>query len=237
MDLITDVIRDGSEQITAFAEASGKSFAAALLQAARGAVRHVISITPPATASNVPGGLDSGSDAKQRGYATIHRDLNHIFAPKRLKGMRKEMISAAQMVQIHQRLLATKRPGTPMRRDRAQPYYVDIRKFNMLETKLRANVGKLAGGWMPAATALNVRGVPAWVSRHGENRGSVEIQLEGKNLFVRAINIVSPHAPAWVAPEMERRAGYAVQYAMNDLTRQLPYVGGQAARHVGLGVT
>jgi hypothetical protein len=234
MDIATQVLRSGVPLIEAFAIAARKTFGEAFFQTAGGAVRHVISITPPATASGIPGGLDSGSQAKVRGYNTIRRDLNNAFAPVRLKNKRKEAIPAGDMRIIHQRLLTKKRPGTPMRRDRAQPYYVDVRKLRGLESELRENVGKLAGGWMPSANALNVSGVPQWISRHGAGRGTIEMQMQGTALYVHAVNNVSTYAPAWVVPETQRRAGYAVTYAMNDLRRQLPYLLSRSARNSGL---
>ena len=232
MDIITSVMRDGHQEIERFAFASGKTFAAVLLQAAKGAVRHVISITPPASATAGPGSLDSSSGAKARGLRAIKRDLYTAFAPVKFKRRRQEQISGTQLVQIHQRLLASKRPGSPMKRDRTQPDYVDAAKFRLLLTKLSGHVGKLAAGWMPAATALGLS--PAqWISRHGGGRGSVQVQITGASLFVRAVNIVPAHAPAWVGPEMQRRADRAVGYARNDLARQLPYLLQRDARSAG----
>jgi hypothetical protein len=235
MEIETSImLTSGSDILERFAFAANKTFAATLLQAGRGAVRYAIEITPPASASGVTSGLDSPGQARLRGQQSIRRDLNHAFAPVRLKGKRKERISGAQLVQIHHRLLSQKRPGAPMKRDRGQPYYVDARKLRTLERKLISHVGRLASGWVAAAQALNVRGVPSWVARHGSMRGSVDVQLEGTALYVSAVNQLSPRAPAWIGPETQRRANYAARYALNDLQRQLPHLLARQARAAGL---
>jgi hypothetical protein len=235
MDIETSISFSGVPILTRFAEASGKTFRETLLQTARGAVRHAIKITPPAAATGGAGTLDSGPEARRRGESAIRRDLHYAFAPVKLKGKRKEQISGAQLVAIHHRLLAAKRPGSPMERDRGQPYFVDIRKLKLLQNKLVKNVGKLASGWVASAQALNAKGTPAWVARHGAGRGAVDIQLEGSQIFVSATNVLGPHTPAWVGPEMQRRARYAQQYALNDLTRQMPALLARDARQSGLG--
>jgi hypothetical protein len=235
MDIITEVIRDGSDVIQAFAFAADKTFKESFLRTAKGAIKHVISITPPASASGVEGGLDTGSQAKVRGFNAIQRDLGNIFAPVKLRNKRKEAISASEMISIHRRMLATKRPGAAMRRDRAQPYYVDVRKFKQYLTGLRSHVGRLAAGWLPAAQAVGAT-APAWISRHGNRGGSVQLVTEGTSLYVRAVNVPNAHAPAWVQPETQRRAGYAVTYALNDLKRQMPYLLAKDARKAGLSV-
>jgi len=235
MDIITEVIRDGSDVIQAYAFAADKTFKASFLQAAKGAIKHVISITPPASNSGVPGGLDTGSQAKQRGYRAVERDLGRIFTPVKLKNQRKEAITASQMVSIHRRLLSSKRPGAPLKRDSLQPNYVDRRKFTQYLAGLRSHVGRLAAGWNAAAQAVGLS-APAWISRHGTRGGTVQIVVEGTSLYVRATNTPNAHAPAWVQPETQRRAGYAVTYALNDMKRQMPYLLAKDARAAGLSV-
>lgn len=230
MELVPEVLTSGVGVIERYAWLAHKSFEAAFLQAGRGAVRYAISITPPATASGVVGGLDSGSEAKQRGYATIHRDLYHAFAPVRIKHKRREIISSGDLITIHTRLLAAKRPGAAMKRDRGQPYYVDVRKLRSLETDLRGRVGKLASGWNAAAAALNVA-VPQWISRHGLGRGTFRSTMDATDLLIEATNFVSDHAPV---DELRRRIPYAVRYALNDLERQIPYLNRDAASAAGL---
>ncbi|HVT74582.1 MAG TPA: hypothetical protein VHD61_15720 [Lacunisphaera sp.] len=233
MEMITDVLVDGTKVIEAFANAAHRSFKSAFLQTGRGAVRNVVAITPPAAAANGPGTLDNSSSAKARGASAINRDLIRVFAPVRLKHKRREIYSGADMVEIHRERLAKKRPGAPMTRGRAQAYYVDVRKFNALADKLRSHVGRLAAGWLPAAQALGVT-TPQWISRHGLGRGTFRADLEGSAMFLESVNLASPFAPT---AELQRRVGYAVQYALNDLTRQMPVLLARNAREVGLEVS
>ena len=239
MEIVTHVISDGSEQIQKFATIFKKTFSESFFRAAKSAVKMVIAITPPAHGSagetGEKGNLDNGSQAKVRGFAAIERDMGKIFAPVKLKHKRKEAISAGEMISIHRRMLSSKRPGAPMRRDRAQPYYVDQRKFKQYITTLRSHVGRLAAGWMPAATRLSYS-PPAWIARHPSPRGSVALIEEGSNYSLTAINNVSAHAPAWVAPEMQRRANKAQQYVINGLKRQIADKVAPNARAAGLSV-
>lgn len=234
MDPVTTVASSGVIPLERYAFVMNKTFPEVMTRTARGLIRRGIAIMPPATAQGVAGGLDSGSEAKQRGFRAIERDLNKVFVPVRLKGRRKEAITGAEMVRIHQRHLAHKRPGAPMRRDRAQPYYVDARKFTALATKLRSHVGRLAAGWMPAAQAVK-QTAPAWISRHGLSRGSVQMDLEGTSLYFRAVNH-APNAPAAIVSEAQRRVNYATAYQANAMNREMQHLLLKRAGEVGLKV-
>jgi hypothetical protein len=63
----------------------------------------------------------------------------------------------------------------------------------------------------------------------------VQLITEGTNLSLMAVNNVPSGAPAWVQPETQRRARYALQYAMNGLARQIPALTQWAAKKAGLG--
>lgn len=218
MDLIADIAVSGTTVLEEYARLFRKTFPEVLLQGGRGAVRHIIAITPPASADGVAGGLDSSSAARRRGYAAISRDLNRIFVPVRLKGKRTERHSLPDMVRIHTKHLGYKRPGAKMRRY-GGPYYVDKRKFRQLEITLRSHVGRLAAGWAPAATALGVK-LPSWIGRHGLGRGTYEVQYQGGLMWLEAVNLASAHAPV---EELRRRVPYAVEYALNDMRRQITH--------------
>jgi hypothetical protein len=232
MDLIADIVSRGPDPLLQFALVSHKSLPDVVRQGGRGAIRHVISFTPPATAAGIQGGLDSGSEAKQRGFRTIERDLNKVFSPVRIKGKRRGGMTGAELVGVHLRHLAAKRPGSPMRRDRPQPYFVDRRLFQQLLVKLRSHVGRLAAGWMPAAAALSVA-TPAWISRHGLSRGTYQADFGGDVMFIRSVNHASAHAPT---AELQRRVPYAVTYALNDMRRQIPYILRKQAAQLSFGV-
>lgn len=232
MDPITEVVSSGTVPLLEYAVRTGRTIPETLKRAGKGTIRQVIAITPPATSAGVSGGLDSSSDAKARGARAIQRDLNRVFVPVRLKGKRREAVSGAEMVTIHARLLAQKRPGAPMKRDRGQPYYVDQRKFNLLEVKLASHVGRLAAGWLPAAEALALA-VPQWISRHGLGRGGYEAKFEGDEMFIKSTNNASPFAPI---AETQRRVDYALVYQANAMRREMEFLLLKDARSSGLRV-
>lgn len=219
MEPTTEVFAPGAIPLERYAFVMNRTFPEVLERAGRGIVRRAIAITPPASAEGIEGGLDSGGEAKQRGFRAISRDLNKLFVPVKLKHKRREAISGAEMVRIHARALSFKRPGAKMRRDRGQPYYVDARKFRALEDKLRSHVGRLASGWVAAAQAVKAA-VPAWVSRHGSGRGIVQFDFNSSELYFEAVNYAS-NVPAYIRTEAQRRINYAVQYQANAMNREM----------------
>lgn len=233
MEIETSIPAPPELPLERYAAVMGKTFPEVLLRGGRGVVRRAIAVMPPASASGVAGGLDSGSQAKVRGFKAIDRDLNRIFVPVKLKGKRKERISGAEMVRIHARHLRYKRPGAPMRRY-GGPYYVDARKFKALGDKLRTHVGRLASGFVAAAQALRVA-VPAWIARHGPARGTVQIELTGDTLYLEAVNY-APKVPSFIRTETQRRINYAIGYQANAMNRELHAVLLKRARETGFQV-
>lgn len=231
MDPETAVSSSGVFSLERYAMLTGRTFKDSLIRAARGAVRHVIRITPP---FNADGGPDSPTgEAKARGARAIERDLETIFAPVRLKRKRKERISGAEMVGIHLRHLKIKRPGKPMRRY-GGPYFVDRRKFSALANKLRSHVGRLAAGWLPAVATIGATATPGWVSRH-TGRGYAQLELDGASMYFQAVN--QPHnLPAALAAELDRRVSYATQYQFNGMQRELNHLLLRDATKAGLSV-
>lgn len=234
MEPTFEVLSSGVLPLERYAEVMNRTFPQVLETAARGVVRRAISITPPASASGVEGGLDTGGEAKLRGYRTISRDLNKLFVPVKLKHRRKEAISGTEMVRIHARALSYKRPGAAMRRDRGQPYYVDARKFNALEMKLRSHVGRLASGWVAAAQAIKAA-VPAWISRHGSSRGSVQMDFDSNELYFEAVN-TAPGVPAYISAEAQKRIAYATQYQAKAMMKGMQGFLDRRARECGFQV-
>jgi hypothetical protein len=120
-----------------------------------------------------------------------------------------------------------------MRRDRGQPYYVDVRKFRALEDKLRSHVGRLASGWVSAAQAVKAA-VPAWISRHGASRGAVSMDLESNDLYFEAVNYAS-NVPVFIATETQRRINYATKYQAAAMNREMQALLVKRATESGLG--
>ncbi len=209
------------------AQINQKSQAENLRSAARSVLSNprgsgLLQITPPASAGS------TGTDAKQAGEAAIKRDLASVFTGVRLKHKRAE--AWPDVAGIHRRLFLGKRPGAPLRSDRGRAgYYVDARKLATLFLALKANVGKLASGWLAAAQSLGVR-APAWISRHGSSRGDVRSQLTGSLLEIEMACRVPPNASA---AELERRVAYALDYERKALERQTEFLVARDAQRAG----
>lgn len=200
-----------------WAQLTGKSQADVLRTAARMTLSNprqasgLLQITPPASRGA------SGSGARRQGERAIDRDLRTIFAPVRIKGKGPP---PPDPVPIHRRhFVMFKRPGRKMRRDRLQPYYVDVRQYVAMRRALFRRVGVLASGWVASARQLNAS-VPAWIGRHGGSRGTIRMSFSAPRYFVE-MTCFAPSTSPW--EELERRIPYALRYATNNLERQIEY--------------
>lgn len=233
MDPETTVLSSGVFSLERYAMLTNRTFKDTLLRAGRGAVKYGMRITPPFQAD---GGPDAPTGpAKQRGERAIFTDLARHFRPVRSRGTGPRGIQYP--ARIHLRLLkeGRKRPGRPLQRDQAAPYFVDASKLNALEKELRSHVGKLASGWVPAANALQATGTPQWISRHGTSRGSVTVELDAAAMFVEAVNFATS-ASAGIASEVQRRIPYALRYQYNAMQRELDVLLLRDATKAGLTV-
>lgn len=186
----------------------------------------LLQITPPASAGVI------GTAARRQGERAIDRDLSRIFQPVSIKFIGPSPEPHQMPGPIQRRHFALKRPGRPIRRDRAQPYYVDERRFIAMRRELIRRVGYLASGWVSSARALGAS-VPAWVARHGGGRGVIRIQFSAPRYGIEMVCFAPANSP-W--EELQRRVPYALEYATNNLQRQIKYQMEKDARAVGLSV-
>lgn len=214
-----------------FALLTKRTFPETLLRAGRGVVKKAMGITPPAnqdSARGEGGGL-TGEDYR-RGQRAIDADLRRHFVPIRSKGVGPR--GAMNPAEIHRDLfLRFKRPGKPLRRAQAAPYYVDRGKLLALRSELHRRVGRQAANWLPAARALDVKGVPAWVARH-TGHGSFRADLSGDELYIEAGAAILP-ALHW---ELKRRLPYAYEYQMNAMKRELAHLLQSDGQKAGLHI-
>jgi hypothetical protein len=181
----------------------------------------LLQITPPCSKGR------SGLDGKRQGEAAIERDLAKVFVPIASRGIGARGQSPTP---IHRLLFHFKKPGKPLRLDRPWPYYVDQTKLRALERELKKRVGFLASGWVASARQLGAS-VPAWVARHGPGRGTVRMTFSAPRYSIE----MTCFAP-WNSPyqELERRIPYAIQYATNNLERQIKHLLERDVNGVGL---
>lgn len=170
-------------------------------------IRNVIDLTPPS-------GRSKGTAAKKAGEKQVEKDLAALFVGVRLKGKRREQWP--DVAAIHATRFSRK-SGKRLTRGQKAAYYVDQSKLKTLLTKLKAQVGKLASGWVAAFVRLG-GSVPVWIARHGASRGTVELVLEGNNLHLKASNITQQGAPN---SELLRRVNAAVKRQEDNMVRQV----------------
>lgn len=152
-------------------------------QAAKGFVKNVVAITPPASKGV------TGSKAKQQGETAIKVDIARIMVAAARKRDLDTRMGAASPEELYRRF-RDKRTGRINPKSLKQPYRVAKSGLNALLRTLLEEVGWLAAGWNEAARKLGVR-LPAWVSRHGTGKGSVSVTRSGSVFRITIANEVS----------------------------------------------
>src|SRR5438093_12671996 len=132
-------------------------------QAARGFVKEVVAITPPA------GKGKKASAAKKAGEQAIKSDLARVMIAVRAA----RNVTLQEPRAIHQRLRDL-RTGRINPRNLKKPYPVDASALRSFQNELLKLVGELAAGWNAGAQKLGVK-LPAWVSRHGPQRSAIDV--------------------------------------------------------------
>lgn len=170
----------------------------------------LMQITPPCSQGR------SGLDGKRAGEAAIEKDLRRHFVPIAGKGIGAK---GDDPEPIHKIMFQFKKPGRPLRRNRAPPYFVDQRKLAQLERTLKRRVGFLASGWVASARQLG-SAIPSWIGRHGAGRGTINMRFSAPRYGIEMTCFAPANSP-W--QELERRIPYAIRYATNNLERQIEY--------------
>ena len=183
-------------------------------QAARGFVKEVVGITPPA------GKGKRGSAAKKAGEASIKYDLARVMIAVRAA----KNVTLQDPRAIHQRLRDL-RTGRINPRNLKHPYPVDVSALRSLQRELLARVGELAAGWNAGAAKLGAK-LPAWVSRHGSGRSAISV-VDSIRLFritltnaVKYVTNVADYgrriqsAIGIQAAKMERKADFLLTRAL-----------------------
>lgn len=187
----------------------------------------LMQITPPCSAGV------TGIDGKRQGERAIERDLAKLFVPVRSKGIGPRAERRFRIEIEHRVRFAQKRPGRPLRLDRASPFFVDASDLRVYERELKKRVGFLASGWVASARQLGAS-VPAWIARHGPGRGTVRLQFSSPRYGVEMTCFAPANSP-W--QELQRRVPYALRYATNNLNRQSVYLIKRDAAACGFAVS
>ena len=187
-------------------------------QAAKGFVRTVATVTPPASKGA------TGSSAKKQGEAAITSDLAKVM--KAVRAKRNVQIQSAQ--DIYKRFRDT-RTGRINPRNLHNPYPVSSTEFNALKKKLLLRVGWLASGWNAAAQKLGVK-LPAWISRHGTGAGIILVTSDGRRFRIEISNAVKFVGSV---KDLDRRIQKSVDYQANAMQRQADFLLKKAVKKAG----
>jgi hypothetical protein len=180
-----------------------------LKEAAKGFVRNIIAITPPA------GHGTTGTAAKKVGETAVVADVLKIAHPVTVVGRsRKGMPTEADILAAHARSRSGARGRVNPRNSRGL-WAAHAIVFRVI-TKLQKNVGWLAAGWNSAAAKLGVT-VPLWIRRHGTSRGAAVISPGARG----GIRIVLSNAVGFVGnvADYVRRVQFAVDWQASKMSR------------------
>lgn len=238
---------------------SGKTKRELCETAAKGFVRDVVAITPPASKGV------SGTSAKKAGERTIATDVARIFKPaspeviaslaaqggsivekfghkgaKALGEVETRVLSRSEMPAWHAarrradgRVMAINRDATTGLRKRdlrgLDTGVVSKADFNWFVRTLQKAVGILAAGWNAAARHLKVN-LPAWVRRHGDSNGAVSVAVTPTTFRLELTNAVGFVENV---KGYARRIQKAVDYQAGKMQRQADYLVAKALRAAG----
>lgn len=199
--------------LNAFAANSRKSGQEILRGQAKLFLQDVVKITPP----------NKGKANRKGGEATIRSDIRKIMRASRAR----DAIDDPAQVHARHRSKSTGRVRRELKNK------VRVRNLAAYIKSQVALVGILASGWNAAAARLGAK-LPAWVTRHGNSRGSVRISLGALT-----IRIVLTNAVKFVGSVkgLNRRVQSALNKRSRAMDRQVEhYAMKQAARKAGFKV-
>lgn len=184
-------------------------------EAARGFVKEVVAITPPASKGK------RGSAAKKAGEAAIIADLARVM----VAAVQKKGVKLGDPAEIHKRL-RDPHTGRINPRNLQHPYPVDAAALRVLKRELLKRVGELAAGWNAGAQKLGVK-LPAWVARHGGKRSSAAVI----NTF-RVFRIILTNAVKYVTnvDAYDRRIQAAINIQGRKMQRRAEFLLTRALR-------
>lgn len=188
--------------MAALAKDGGKSKLEITRMAAKGFVKDIVGITPPASKGV------AGIAAKKAGEAAVERDIANIAIP--VDGVPRA--DKGDIFAWHKSKWQNGRI-----RSNGEQLAVNRADYNAIVRTLKALVGFLAAGWNAAAQKLGVKGIPAWVKRHGSQFGEHRIIETPTRVSIELSNVVGFVGDV---KAYERRVQMAVNYQGKKMQRQ-----------------
>ena len=219
-----------SRSVNRFSAIANVAPSEAWTRALRRLVRYMQAITPPGDGKGeaADGAKGLGTADRERGNKAIERDLRNLFIGVQRRGG----VAGMDPDPIHHRLFnAYKIPGKKLRRDRPEPYPVDMVKVARLERFLKARVGKTAAQWTPGFLLLGISPA-AFIAKQTD--GAAKGSASRRDAFLSfQFQISANSMPDAFAGEIERRSRYALKYTEASIGREMDAIltkaAGQAA--------
>ena len=194
-------------------ETSKRDAVEVMREQARGVIRRIVNITPPA------GRGVQGDAARQRGQRLVVSDILRVVRGVPADKAQEQDVKAVltrYRVQGRVRRGANPRITVPMDALRA---YIAQKK---------GNVGLLASGWKTAAEQLGIV-LPQWIGKHS-GEGGFEVEASADHVIIRFSNQVS------YASDMRARVAFAIAAQEKAIQRRLDYFFREVAAKSGLKV-
>ncbi len=243
------IIAEMQVAITRLAGATGKLKKDVVRTAAKGFVKTIVKITPPASQKA------QGSSAKRIGEKAATADLRKLVVlakslsvdPAAESASIQKRDASGRFLSKEERAalagLATQDPASILRFHKSKRGHAhhapEIPRSDRLrvqqETFLAAakilikEVGTLAAGWVASAAILGVS-IPAWVRRHGATRGEAMISDTGSRFRIELSNAM-PFIGS--VADYDRRVQLAVNYQVKGMNRQADYLARKKIREAG----
>lgn len=235
-----DSVNNLNRAMLRYAGSLDKSLADTIYQWAKRLNEEFMRESPPFVDRSASNGLE----AKRRGERAARKALLDSVTPASM--IFKDKFQSKQLEQIvkrrnHSKFNEIKRNFPRLRNWEAKPFTPDLhlknrpkgrydylkkqkvmtfdeQKYKQYERKLLSTVGYLKAGWAVAGLDLGVK-VPGWIRRHiPYAKGSIRIDLNGKDKFIRFENST---------PTISRFSGrynYAMDWIAKRMTKQMEYI-------------
>lgn len=203
------------QAVDRFMANSKRSRGEVMKEQARGILKYVIDVTPPAGWNKNTEELTKGGKAKQRGEQKVERDIRKIMTPAR-KGQK---IYPESIKSLHKRYRSTSDGNVHTNLARkGRAYRVSREELVSYIREKRKMVGFLASGWKAAADSLGVR-LPAWITKHS-GPGYAKIRANDNGIRVEFNNSVRY---AGAIKDFSRRVKYAIEAQAKKMEKRIRF--------------
>lgn len=249
-----------SKALEKFRKLSKRDFETVLREQARGVVRHVIALTPPSQGKANGEAKKRGEATIAADLARILSPGNQAFIDRFVEfnggTEAKELFGhkgAAALGFVYTKVLQkgdlttwhdSRRRGdgrvkqvnkgvtTGLKKKDLRGLdvgLVESKTYAWFRKRVQARVGLLAGGWNRAAERLGYN-PPAWIRRHGAERGGIDISLAGEKMRIVISNQVKF---AGNVKGLERRVQKAINLQTRAMLRRVEFAEKKAAKRAG----